>query len=111
MPQDPGSDRPPKHVPQTMGPMPPDLGSKGQEQQDGLQRALEAEMVIFLREQNEKLQEELDLLKKKQDSLDGASSRWKSPRRRVKEKLIYKSYIVAEKKVIVLGGDLAGSAV
>ena len=59
----------------TMGPMPPDPEvepKKRDETQGNLQRALEAEMVVFLREQNAQLKEELARLKK--GTPDGSSS-------------------------------------
>ena len=51
----------------TMGPMPPEpekARPKRDETQGNLQRAMEAEMVVFLREQNELLREELARLKR-----------------------------------------------
>ena len=45
LPKDPDSDRPPKQAPRTSGPMPPGQGPSERVEPDGLQRALEAEMV------------------------------------------------------------------
>lgn len=50
----------------SMGPSPPKQRPQTREESDNLQRALEAEMAIFLREQNAQLLEEVERLKKGQ---------------------------------------------
>ena len=60
-----------------MGPVPPKHGpSRCSEDSDGLglQRALEAEMVTFLRDQNEALTKELEKVKKQLAGSSGAPS-------------------------------------
>lgn len=47
----------------TMGPMPPKVGPHVHGEPEGLQRALEAEMVSFLRDQNDQLLEEVARLR------------------------------------------------
>ena len=68
---------------QTMGPMPPKGVPTGPvkvhkasvrgDEEDGIQRALEAEMVTFLREQNEQLTEELARLRRQMTKVTKAA--------------------------------------
>eukprot|EP00435_Cladocopium_sp_Y103_P017061 s854_g4.t1 len=69
-----GADVP--QVPQTMGPVNPPRVEPGQGSTDDLQRALEAEMVNFLREQNSKLQGEVAALRSQLDKSGVSSSPW-----------------------------------
>ena len=69
MPGSEGSSGPPT----SMGPLPPQhrpkhrpLHEPGRDREDDIQRALEAEMVSFLREQNAQLQEQVEALKRQQ---------------------------------------------